>query len=379
MRYIKPHYYDNFKCIADQCPATCCAGWQIVIDEDALEEYEQVKGAFGNRLRNSIDWEEGVFYQYAGRCAFLNERELCDLQSELGEEALCETCRRYPRHVEEYDGLREYSLSLSCPAAARIMLEEQKKTEFLEWETDEEDDFEEFDFLMFTQLEDAREVMFRIIQNREIDFRVRMEKILAFALELQECVDEGRSFDVDAVTEKYRKWSEENYKEEIDAENKEPYERIYRSMTEEFRVFYELEHLDRNWTKRLGCVRSILYDKGAGHYREICERFDREYGYQGPRRAQWERIGEQLLMFFVYTYFCGAVYDDMVDTKIALSVFSVKWIQEFFMALWADRQGKAGIDDLIETAYSYAREVEHSDLNLERLEKWLSEKLQMQM
>ncbi len=192
MRYIKPDYYDTFRCIADRCPATCCAGWQIVIDENSLDRYERVKGAFGSRLRNSIDWEEGVFYQYGGRCAFLNERDLCDLQSELGEDALCETCRMYPRHVEEYDGLREYSLSLSCPAAAAIMLKAEEKTGFTEWETDEEDDFEEFDFLMFTQLEDAREVMFAIIQNRDIDLRVRMDKILAFARELQVCVDDGR-------------------------------------------------------------------------------------------------------------------------------------------------------------------------------------------
>lgn len=385
MRYIKPHYYDKFRCIADRCPATCCAGWQIVIDEDSLDRYGQVEGAFGNRLRNSIDWEEGVFCQYEGRCAFLNEGELCDLQSELGEEALCETCRRYPRHVEEYDGLREYSLSLSCPAAARIMLEEHEQTGFTEWETDEEDDFEEFDFLMFTQLEDAREVMFCIIQDRETDFRVRMKKILEFARELQECVDEGRSFDVDGVTDKYRAWSEkkntgdkkETYKKRIFEEG--TYQEIYRNMTEHFPVFYKLEHLDRNWTRRLNRVRKILYDHGVDRYREIYGRFEKKCGYQSQGRAEWERIGEQLLMFFVYTYFCGAVYDDMVYTKIALSVFSVRWIQEFFMALWTERQGKAGLDELIEIAYSYAREVEHSDLNLDQLEEWLSEQMQMQL
>lgn len=44
MRYIKPDYYDEFACIADRCPDTCCAGWQIMIDEDSLEKYERVKG-----------------------------------------------------------------------------------------------------------------------------------------------------------------------------------------------------------------------------------------------------------------------------------------------------------------------------------------------
>ena len=36
MLYRYPDYYDRFACIADRCEETCCAGWQIVIDEDAL-------------------------------------------------------------------------------------------------------------------------------------------------------------------------------------------------------------------------------------------------------------------------------------------------------------------------------------------------------
>ena len=70
MRYIKPGYYDDFVCIAGACPATCCAGWQIVIDEESLQTYGNVQGEFGRRLRNSIDWMEGCFYQYDRRCAF---------------------------------------------------------------------------------------------------------------------------------------------------------------------------------------------------------------------------------------------------------------------------------------------------------------------
>ena len=41
----------------------------------------------------------------------LAESGLCDLQSNLGEEYLCDTCRLYPRHTEEFLDLREYSRS----------------------------------------------------------------------------------------------------------------------------------------------------------------------------------------------------------------------------------------------------------------------------
>lgn len=375
MRYMKPHYYDAFRCIADQCPETCCAGWQIVIDEDSLEKYSRIENSFGNRIRNSVDWEEGIFYQYDKRCAFLNEQNLCDLQSELGEEALCDTCRRYPRHVEEYEGLREYSLSLSCPVTAAMILQEKEPVTFQEWETNEEDEFEEFDFLMFTQLEDARDVIFQIIQNREIDLRIRMKKILNFGRKLQKCIDEERSYDVDGIIEFYRVWSEEGWRKdrekEENGENEAAEEIPYDRMVKNFSVFYKMEHLHSKWTKRLDDTWKVLYEKGESYYRDIWNQFHIAYGYHSVNKKEWERTGEQLLMFFVYTYFCGAVYDDMIYTKIALSVFSVVWIQEFFMVLWITRQGKVSMGEMIETAYSYAREVEHSDLNLDILEEWL--------
>ena len=87
--------------MAAECEDTCCAGWTIMIDENSLEKYRNIEGAFGNRLRNSINWEEGSFLQYDKRCAFLNEDNLCDLHIEAGERMLCDTCRDYPRHKEE--------------------------------------------------------------------------------------------------------------------------------------------------------------------------------------------------------------------------------------------------------------------------------------
>lgn len=41
MIYTYPDYYDKFTCIAGECPATCCAAWEIVIDDESLEKYRQ--------------------------------------------------------------------------------------------------------------------------------------------------------------------------------------------------------------------------------------------------------------------------------------------------------------------------------------------------
>ena len=96
MLYTIPDYYQNFKCTADECEDTCCAGWQIAIDRKSLVRYGKVTGKFRRRLNRSIRWLEGTFKQgEGGRCAFLNEENLCDLYSALGKESLCRTCRLY--------------------------------------------------------------------------------------------------------------------------------------------------------------------------------------------------------------------------------------------------------------------------------------------
>lgn len=64
---------------------------------------------------NSINFKRKSFKQYDRRCAFLNEENLCDIYTEAGEKLFCKTCRQYPRHEEEYENVRELSLSLSCP------------------------------------------------------------------------------------------------------------------------------------------------------------------------------------------------------------------------------------------------------------------------
>ena len=107
MRYTVPDYYKKFQCLADKCPATCCAGWQIVIDQKSLKRYRKAKGSFGNRIRNSVNWKEETFLQYGDRrCAFLNDENLCDMHIEAGPEMMCSTCRKYPRHIEEFENER---------------------------------------------------------------------------------------------------------------------------------------------------------------------------------------------------------------------------------------------------------------------------------
>ena len=54
-----------------------------------------------------------------GHCPFWTEDHLCRLELELGPEAPCATCRKFPRLTQDYGVFTEYGLSLACPEAAR--------------------------------------------------------------------------------------------------------------------------------------------------------------------------------------------------------------------------------------------------------------------
>lgn len=366
MRYMKPHFYDSFSCLAHQCPDTCCGGWQIMIDEQALKTYMHQDGPFGNRLKNSINWESGAFLQYEGKCCMLNDEQLCDIHCELGSAALCRTCALYPRHVEEYEGLRELSLSLSCPEAARMMLECSQKVQFIVTETEETEDFEDFDYFLFTQLEDARACIFELVQNRTLDLRCRLSMALELSASVQRCVDSAHVYAIEAEVSAFmsrpKKTACCNLLKEAGR---------FKRMRENFKVFSRLERLRSSFNSLLEDTYKLLYAPGEQSYMAICEAFDACCGYGSRYCDRWSQAGEQLAVFFIYTYFCGAVYDDAVYTKMALAVFSVEWIQEFTMMMWIKNDKKRCFGDIVTIAYRYAREIEHSDNNLNILESWL--------
>lgn len=361
MYYRKPHYYEKFFCTADQCPDTCCAGWQIVIDENSLEKYSNVSGDFGIRLLNSIDWREGIFEQYDKRCSFLNSENLCDIYKELGAEALCDTCRLYPRHIEEFENLREFSLSLSCPVAAKMILECQEPVKFLEEQDEQEeceDDFEDFDFLLFDCLLEVREKLFSIVQNRKIPVEKRMFCVLRTAKNLQDALDEGELFERDFISD-----MELYLQEEI----KEFSGSFYETVQVLRKDLLRLEVLREEWKANLKEAEN-LFQKGEIWYMDKRERYKAEIK-NTIGQEQWDIYKEQLLMFFLYTYFCGAVYDDMIYSKGVLSVTSVFWIEEITFWNWAKDERIIEEKNILETAYRYAREIEHSDENLNLLEE----------
>ncbi len=121
---IIPDYYRRFHCLADRCRHNCCIGWEIDIDADTYALYNAVDGEFGNRLHSGIvHGEQPCFRLREGeRCAFLNERGLCDIILTLGEDALCDICTDHPRFRTYIGDDLRLGIGLCCEEACRQIL-----------------------------------------------------------------------------------------------------------------------------------------------------------------------------------------------------------------------------------------------------------------
>ena len=104
---IRPHFYDEFRCIADKCHMTCCMQWKIAVDEKTLSRW---KKTFLNGKRLDIPVKkcgrEGIIrLNKNGDCPYLKEG-LCSLVSNFGEDILSETCHTFPRQIHAFPDRR---------------------------------------------------------------------------------------------------------------------------------------------------------------------------------------------------------------------------------------------------------------------------------
>ena len=165
MKTFVPNYYKDFKCIAGKCKHNCCIGWEIDIDDETLTLYDSIKGKFKKQLDDGInrDNETACFnLDGKGRCAFLNENNLCDIILNLGEKSLCQICNDHPRFRNFYSNRTETGLGLCCEEAGRIILSQKETFSLVELyddgfdidSTKDEDNFFEFRDNIFNKIQE---------------------------------------------------------------------------------------------------------------------------------------------------------------------------------------------------------------------------------
>lgn len=187
-----PHYYFSFRCLAGECPHTCCAaGWEIPVDPGSATLYELMPDALGEQVRSFLELDpegEPCFPLRGGVCPFLSGEGLCRLHIEHGEKATPLICRTHPRFCYDYGPLRERGLCASCPEAARLILSED-----MELTTDREEGPEEEVPLLLPSLLLARGTALGLLRAGEATFSQRLQTMLLFANEVQVLLDEEQT------------------------------------------------------------------------------------------------------------------------------------------------------------------------------------------
>jgi lysine-N-methylase len=138
-----PDYVVNFKCVIDKCPDSCCrANWQVVIDENTYRKYKKLRPASSdiitkNITRNRVNPTSETYAKMKldkDGCVFLQSDGLCTLQVQYGEDYLCNVCATYPRVTNLVNGGLEKCTTLSCPEAARLVLQIEHGISFSQYE-----------------------------------------------------------------------------------------------------------------------------------------------------------------------------------------------------------------------------------------------------
>lgn len=269
MKIVKPTFYKDFKCIAGDCPDSCCQGWEVDADSDSLEYYKTLDNSLEIKKRIdsvlSKDEFDNIIFTLAPkkRCPFLNDENLCDMHIAIGGEHTPYTCRTFPRFIYDFGATREIGISFSCPVASDMMY----NVESFDFETEVNSDLptlNDIDAEKYFLLLKGRAEAYKIAKDKSKNIRERLNALLDLGVMLQEKLlpyDEGR----DGIAF--------------------------------FDVFKNPELINPEWKEKV-----------------------ENYSLKQVSDSQ---ANENILMYFLYKYLMQAVYDDDVLSKIKMAVIGV--------------------------------------------------------
>ena len=274
-----PSFYKDFKCIAGDCPDSCCQGWEVDADSASLDYYKTLSGDIKNRIDSVLDNDEfgNTIFRLADkkRCPFLNSENLCDMHIAIGGEHTPYTCRMFPRFINDFGGTREMGVSFSCPVASDMMWELTEPMSFVDELNDLPPELNEIDAQTYFYLSKARKKAFEIVQDRGLPVNQRLVNLLDFGVEIQKDLEE--------------------YNEGGDP-------------IDFFDVFRNPELINPQWLEKVeqGSVKSVSD----------------------------EIFNENIASYFIFRYFLTAVYDYDVLSKIKMAVVGVLIVTYFGENSW---------------------------------------------
>ena len=340
MKFRIPKYYKYFHCIADKCKDSCCsAGWEIDIDSQTENFYKNVPGEFGEKLKNNISKTSPCHFilDKNNNCPFLNEKKLCEIYINLGEEHLCQICKDHPRFYEWFDDAKEAGIGLCCEETARIILSQNDPFELIEEDIEEEPNIseyydvgEDYNVELYDYLKHAREKAINYLDNSAIPTCSKLKNLLWYGYTLQQNIDndlldDEDIFDVNSI--------------------------IKSSILPIINYLTTLEPNDAHWPE---------YLKNCGKLSVEYINKEAQFELSNP---DLDKYLKNISIYFIWRYFLKGVFDNDVLSKIKLLYVSVCAIKYLLFCKWV-KNGSIELDDYIEIVKKYSEEIEYSEDNL---------------
>lgn len=357
MKYHKPSFFDQFKCIGSACTDTCCAGWEIEVDETTAQGYLAEKGAFGDRLRREIGSEPGEYFFKLknNRCPFLNKENLCDIFINLGEDRLCDICREHPRFYNWFGDYTEVGLGLCCEEAERLLFSDSKPLTFVEEVHTDASDLLDDESEECEQMLEERKAIFSILQNRKKNIGTRLKRLLLQLPYADEML---------LLTVPILEWDDPESIPKLDYNANPSTTTLKSSALFLIRFFGGMESLDETWPSMMKeleqNIDSLIDVDKAAEFIQFMKGENRLYEY------------EHIAVYLVYRYYPEILFDGQIEAKILFAAASICLL--FLMDLQCFQKNTAYTQqDRIELVRRFSKEIEYCPENMERFEKCCTE------
>lgn len=352
MKYLMMDWFGKFKCIGGTCPATCCGGWRIAIDDKTREKYNELKEA-GDELFSGYSCDEGGNIQLLGeKCPFLTEDGWCNIVNKYGEEMLCNTCKIYPRVSNVYGDVNECTVKISCPVVAEYLLSEEEIA-FIYAEDDKEEQ-KECDYVIYDGYSHARCYLVDLLQeHRQYPLTGRLFLMLDLNYKLEQLY-KGGQFTLEKVDTLLALFGDAQYLEGVCSQVQELNKNLEikrKSVIELFQVLFRGDAMlaDRKMDSELRMYLQCIERKP--------EIFYRDYGAFSKFCGEHERVYEN---YFIYQYFIHIMPNHNKVLTWRMAVVELCYIQLMAMITWK-KEKKLDTIQYRDIIVSAAKRLEHSD------------------
>ncbi len=181
MKYIFTDLYENFECVGGECPDSCCKDWVIDIDTDTYRKYDQLEEPMRSFICKNIT-SEGNKYKIKlndkGQCPFWNEQHLCEICLKVSPDYLSYTCENYPRRFVTCLETVSVTTMLSCPEAARLIIQRSTPLRISIVDDGNKADLESPDWGKYNIIVNGLTTNLSILQDSSMPFKSRILAIL---------------------------------------------------------------------------------------------------------------------------------------------------------------------------------------------------------